>query len=166
MIIIAVDPGVRACGWARFEKPCGVVRLVDCGLFDVHKDHKDMVAFLLMAEGLQTKRADFHIVERPQIYCEAKQKGRQEDNARLLILCGVLCGIRGHGELVLPHDWKGSVPKPKRLSDIDSYIIHRRNVRTWGRGYLPKDVDQGKLHNVADAVGLGTWWIRQKLTRR
>lgn len=170
MRLLAVDPGVRACGWALFEygwhvrvryfelKECGMVQSTGI-IYPTDTSH-----FMDMAISLGHIPCEYFVVETPQIYRERRQKGRQKDIARLLVLCGVLCGIRRHGELVLPHDWKGGIPKPDPISDIDSYIVHRRNQEALGRDYLPKDVPLGKAHNVADAVGLGLWRVRQLLT--
>lgn len=182
MRLLAVDPGVRACGWAlihllddgtcrhpgrqsgrpAYEK----IRLEGCGLVQSKAlGRDDMAHFAAMSAELSLVNYDRLVVERPQLYRESKQKGRQEDLARLLILCGMICGVvhDGHGELVLPHDWKGGIPKPDPISDIDSYIVHRRNKEALG-DYLPRDVSLGKAHNVVDAVGLGLWRVRQLLT--
>jgi hypothetical protein len=170
MKLLAVDPGVRACGWAQFEYGLkGRIRftkLVGCGLVQslTGFGSDDMGHFVDMAIILRRIFCERFVVEAPQIYRAGRQKGKQSDIARLLVLCGVLCGVRGYGELVLPHAWKGSVPKPDKASDIKSYIVHRRNAKALGRGYLPNSVPLGKMHNVVDAVGLGLWRVRQLLT--
>jgi hypothetical protein len=170
MRLLAVDPGVRACGWALLEHGLdgGVhfFRLAGCGLVqDRGIQYKtDIPYFMDMAIILGRTPCERFVVETPQIYRASRQKGRQSDIARLLVLCGVLCGVRGYGEFVLPHDWKGSIPKPDKASDIEGYIVHRRNVEAFGKGYLPRAVPLGKAHNVADAVGLGLWRVRQLLT--
>lgn len=165
MKLLAVDPGVRACGWALFEYDSHC-KLIECDLVQsVSVAYPtDIPHFMDMSILLSRIPCNRFIVERPQLYRERRQKGRQEDLARLLVLCGVLCGMRQYGELVLPHDWKGGVPKPDPVSDIGSYIVHRRNQEALGKDYLPKAVPPGKAHNVADAVGLGLWRIRQLLT--
>jgi hypothetical protein len=169
MKLLAVDPGVHACGWALLEHGLdnGVrfFRLVRCGLVQDSRLHtEEMDRFVGVGALLKRIDCDKFVVEAPQIYRAGQQKGRQSDIASLLVLCGVLCGIRGYGERVLPHAWKGGIPKPDKASDIESYIVHRRNVEVFGRGYLPKEIPLGKAHNVADAVGLGLWRVRQLLT--
>ena len=49
-------------------------------------------------------------------------------------------------ELVPVRDWKGSVPK---------HITLKRIQRAWGW--------RGMDHNIADAVGIGDWYIRKQL---
>jgi hypothetical protein len=169
MKLLAVDPGVRACGWAQFEygskDRVRFAKLAGCGLVQDSRLHtEEMDRFVSMGVLLRRIDCERFVIEAPQIYRAGRQKGRQSDIARLLVLCGVLCGVRGYGELVLPHDWKGGTPKPDKASDIESYIVHRRNARTLGKGYLPRAVPPGKAHNVADAVGLGLWRVRQLLT--
>jgi hypothetical protein len=169
MKLLAVDPGVRACGWAQFEygleDRVRFFRLAGCGLVQDSRLHSEETdCFVGMGSLLKRIDCERFVVEAPQIYRPGRQKGRQSDIARLLVLCGVLCGVRGHGELVLPHDWKGGIPKPDKASDIEGYIVHRRNVEALGKGYLPRAVPLGKAHNVADAVGLGLWRVRQLLT--
>jgi hypothetical protein len=170
MKLLAVDPGVRACGWALLEHGLeGKVRffrLVECGIDQSEgiQYSTDMPHFVDMAIRIGQIPCERFVVEAPQIYRTDQQRGRQSDIARLLVLCGVLCGVRGYGELVLPHAWKGGIPKPDKASDIESYIVHRRNLETFGKGYLSNEVPLGKAHNVADAVGLGLWRVRQSLT--
>lgn len=111
----------------------------------------------------QLPPCDMLVVERPQIYSRRKSKGDPEDLARLLILCGYIAGSTGAApstRLVRPHDWKGTIPK----APINRYIVHRRNVEALGRQYIPDSVPASLAHNVADAVGLGVWWLRHKVS--
>lgn len=152
MRLLAVDPGVRACGWAYFET--GNKSLLGCGLAR-SKEPGDMLAFDNMIRSLPGRAC--LLVERPQLYRQSKSKGDPEDLARLLILCGMLAAERPHDtHLIKPRQWKGTVPKTNRLAD---YVIHKRNMRRWGSDYLFLGIPGSLAHNVADAVGLGTWWI-------
>ena len=156
MKLLAVDPGVRCCGWALFQDTI----LEDCGLVRIMaKDYSDISAFRTMANNFP--RADWLAIEVPRIYERRKSKGDPEDILRLAILCGVLIGRWPSSKIqaIRPRDWKGTIAKAR----ITDYVIHLRNLEALrGRGFsryvaamdaIPKSL----AHNVADAVGIGLW---------
>jgi len=151
MIWMAIDPGVRCCGWALFTDD----KFVRCGLSRRAAALKeDLAGFRAMISAMPGR--EMQIVERPQIYRQSRSKGDPEDLARLLILCGMLAERHKSTTLVIPHRWKGTIPKTAKLQD---YVIHRRNEKSFGN-YLPTGIPTALAHNVADAVGIGLWWLQ------
>lgn len=97
------------------------------------------------------------IIEVPQVY--QRGKGDQNDLVTLAGVAGAIATVIPpviHLHSVVPAEWKGQVPKPKRASD--PYIIEERL-----RARLsPKEVARVQLpsarslqHNVWDAIGIG-----------
>lgn len=160
MKLLAIDPGVRCCGWALFVAPemSTGPRLLRCGL-SRSDEEDDLERFHWMVQ--QMPPCDVQVIERPQLYDRRKSKGDPEDLARLLILCGYIAAQMGDTHLVKPHDWKGTIPK----APISDYIVHRRNEKALGREYMPDSVLASLAHNVADAVGIGIWFLRHKMPR-
>jgi hypothetical protein len=160
MRLLAVDPGVRSIGWAEFELWHVAPRLLSCGLAR-SAESADLDAFRAMAGALPG--CPMQVVERPQIYQQSRSKGDPEDLARILILCGMLAQRTYATQLVLPRTWKGTIKKTAKIGD---YVVHRRNKAVLG-AYLPPaaEVPRSLAHNVADAVGLGLWWLRQNAPR-
>jgi len=155
--LVAIDPGVRAYGWALFGDND---RLERCGLARADATTDLYAARLIEA---QIPRAHLQVIELPRIYEQRKSKGNPEDVLRVAVMAGHT-SARGTSWLVRPHDWKGDIPKRDRSGRairIESYIVHRRNVKAIGE-YMPQDVPASLAHNVADAVGIGLWWLRRK----
>ncbi len=137
MILLAIDPGIST-GWALFSQGIlhrvGTGQLWDCGY------------------------PNMCIMEKPQIYPHAK--GRPNDLITLAIQVGEykqLVESRGaRVELVLPHTWKGNVPKEihharilGKLSEAEKALVPR--VKTSQKN------PHGYDNNILDAVALGMY---------
>lgn len=143
-MLLAIDPGVRALGWAYFEDG----RLVQAGLLRA-KHIQEMVDQLWLL--------DLHpvslVIERPQVYGGAKFD--PNDLVGLAVVAGAAAGrfhMAKNIDFPLPRMWKGQVPKD---------IHHERVLRALSiaeRGQVP-NTTKSLQHNVLDAVGLGLWKI-------
>lgn len=136
MKVLAVDPGVDT-GWCLVES--GAV--VDCGL-----------------GPSGWPRAPMAILERPQVYRQAQQKGDPNDLITLAIQIGrYVERLETAGTktaLVLPNTWKGQVPKDVHHRRIVAKLSPDEAARVASR---LEHVAESKRHNVLDAVGLAKW---------
>ena len=168
-VIISIDPGVRGCGVSLFVGGQLVAAsyvpgigghanpLLECANEVVGQIDTWGVTAKNMEEYEMSPipRANIAVIEVPQIYREAQQKGAQEDLIRLAIVVGTVAhAIEDYCHSILfiePHDWKGNTPK-----DISE-------TRTRGK-LSPEELqcveDAGaKQHNTWDAIGIGLWRV-------
>ena len=145
-MILAIDPGLRACGVAWFEQ--GI--LVKADLISVKTMESDAKAFVEMANAVGAASAPVTevAVEYPQQY--ARSPTPRESVQKLVGVIGALAATfrDSETEYYLPRQWKGQVPKP---------VMHRRilgRLTEAEQGVIP-DLAASKLHNVLDAVGIG-----------
>ena len=149
-ILVAIDPGAKHLGWARFVD--GV--LSTCGLSKASMPgaHADNVC-----EGSKHDRPDVVIVE--------QMSPRDLPNeADLLRVTETGCYVAGTLQpstfrLVPARTWKGSVPKD----------IHHRRVRAKLSPVELARLERGLegvaprlQHNVLDAVGIGLYAVGRK----
>lgn len=141
--LITIDPGTKHIAWAAFEDS----RLVRCDLVATEDS-----AF----EKLSVVRGDVEVlIELPQVYQAAHWKGDPNDLINLATVVGQIKWAMHnarHVKTVLPHDWKGTVPKSvmgaritERLDDDEERIFRACPCGTAVR------------HNVIDAIGIGLW---------
>lgn len=94
------------------------------------------------------------VVELPQVYVQARQKGDPNDLIQLAAVVGGLCEAfrRVPQRVYLPAEWKGQVPKE---------IIHARVKARLSNEELGRIICRKKalMHNVLDAVGIGTEFL-------
>lgn len=139
-MILGIDPGVDT-GWAIVDEKAA---LQSCGLGYIPDD-------------LAQRAFSLVIIEKPQIYPNTGVKQAND-------LIGLATMVGRYSErfrqnpisLVLPHTWKGSVPKEihnrRVLSKLDKVELYLLNAVK-----CPKS----KQHNVIDAVGLAKWGAKQ-----
>lgn len=158
MGLLAIDPGVRLCGWAYF---IGAV-FMDCGLFETSHGKRVPRNALLYNEFRETcmiKDVTDMIVEIPCVYGTDQQKGDQNDLIHLAYTAGIIVGhitaFRNINKIgrVSPQEWKGSTPK----------AIHNERVKAKHPEAIPmvERVAKSYQHNVWDAIGLGDWALKQ-----
>lgn len=98
------------------------------------------------------------ILERPQVYRQAQQKGDPNDLITLAIQLGrYVERLEAAGTktaLVLPSAWKGQVPKDVHHRRIVAKLSPAEASRVASR---LERVAESKRHNVLDAVGLAKW---------
>lgn len=146
-MIVSIDPGVHAVGWAQFAP-----RLVACGLV-----RGDLVE-LRIALAAPLSGAAVVVVEVPQVYPRAKVD--PNDLVDVAVVAGMVLGLAPQSSdvvVVHPSTWKGQRPK-----DIDARLT--RSLLDVDERRLVDDVDvpRSLRHNVVDAVGIGLW----RLSRR
>ena len=133
--ILGIDPGINT-GWAEVDFATG--ELHACGLGE-------------------PSYAVYHraIIECPQIYPTTPVK-QANDLINLAVRVGIYVERLAESKpvLVLPHAWKGSVPKPAHnrrvLNKLTAAEILTYQVCTSG-------LAEGKKNNVIDAIGLAKW---------
>lgn len=159
--ILAIDPGLQACGWAIFENSklaaCGLARPVkSMQPIEMMKEIIDQVTLAWEQNVGHSAHPDILVAERPQIYQVGK--GDPNDLIPLAILDGAVWqATEARGVMYpLPREWKGQVPKDvmnKRTLDKLSekeYSVVKENLSR-----MPKSLH----HNAIDAIGLGQWAI-------
>lgn len=158
--IVAVDPGLNACGVAIFSENARLE------IAELVRNERDASADLptrwegaALAVGAFIARASRQyphtdrtiVVEMPKVYPAAQQKGDQND---LMNLVGVVASIVNLGmserrRLLYPRDWKGT---------IDADVMIRRvaaRLTTTEAARVVLHSAKGLQHNVWDAVGIG-----------
>lgn len=178
-VLLAVDPGVRGCGCALFvdnvlQAAAYVVNLASEG--GGPREAAVMARELHNWNTWTYGRADTSlllVLEWPQHYSGRAARGGGDDLlslaavdgaiAALFYLNGVTAKLRDPNfqfsvevQHVTPHDWKGSIPKPKRQSE--PYIVRERVVDRLSEAECavvewPKNKKLG--WDVADAIGIG-----------
>lgn len=155
--MIAIDPGVNACGVAVFDVAADYLRYTP-----TRPTPSELV--LKRASYLSPTRRDLGLwftehaatlvrIEFPRIYPAASQKGDQNDLMQLARVCGRLeawAQDAGHTvEFVEPRQWKGTLDPDVMTQRIIGRVTEdeRRRVQ------LPSA--KSLQHNVWDAVGIG-----------
>lgn len=154
---LAIDPGLKCLGWALFQGKtltvCGVSRSknnLDLGA--CIKDHQD--AMIDAPHRWMLQRAEA-VIERPQIYPTAQQKGDQNDLVAIaMVACATVGGLCDSVRFAFPREWKGQMPK-----DVSHRLIDKRlsEAEKEVRDTLPKA--KTILHNGLDAIGIGLWAV-------
>jgi hypothetical protein len=125
--LLAVDPGAST-GWAAFSGD----RLAAWGLGDPPVESAGRIA-----------------IELPQVY--PRQQVPPNDLIALAFLAGRYAGrARGAVSTVLPHQWKGNMPK-----DVCAARVRARLSPEERAVVDACDVPDKQRHNVLDAIGIG-----------
>lgn len=133
--MICVDPGVNACGVARFTS----------GRLNWARYVPEAAL-----RGLLSYREDHLVIEMPRIYRgSGQQKGDLNDLLDLAAVVGYCESFFSATERVYPAQWKGQVPKK---------IMTQRILSKLAPGELAAIERVGaKDHNTIDAIGIGLW---------
>jgi hypothetical protein len=134
MKVLGIDPGLRATGVAIWDGK----RMVAKTIRPKGRDLQGRIQQLLNRMPLIAVKVA--VIEKPQVYQGALQKGDPNDLIDLAILVGAVYGqlLADHVLLPTPAQWKGQAPKP----------VHHERIRKRvpGLGRCSKD--------ALDAVGL------------
>jgi len=152
-MILAIDPGIRSCGWALFGPD---KRLLRCGLVQTKSTNRhlgDDAATMAAAIGFGSP----HVILEEMVLRPEDPKSQAEDLLRVQLVGGIVAGrCGGRVTTVHPMRWKGAVPKRIHQSRIrDELSEAERAVLEAGTAKV-----RGALkHNVLDAVGIGLWGV-------
>jgi hypothetical protein len=157
MRVIAIDPSINDCGLAVFvDKTLLNYKLIhpdkkyreneytkSYSVFQQVKDH-------VLCDMRVLEVGDVLVLEIPEYWDTAGWIAREAGTiVKLSFLCGMICTLQDQVNLVTttPSNWKKQLKKKvmaKRLEKLELY----------------PDIDFMKLnHNVADAIGLGHWYL-------
>lgn len=165
-LLFAIDPSLRATGWALFNRgaltACGLVRSYErTPLERAEETLATLVRLLPYGETVEL------VIEKPRVYQQRKQKGDPNDLVDLALFIGVITkGLPHHALLTVePRAWKGTIKKPRHL---EAYKVHSRLMTSLDALELAHYVHglqrcpPSLRHNVADAVGIGVWRVNNK----
>ncbi len=172
MITLAIDPGIRGCGIAVFG--CDVLQLARYVKNPIREgDGPDAIVSMALAvrDALAVRNfiptmVNRVVIEWPQVYAGAKNKGDAND---LLPLAGVdaaICALflPSKHERFRPREWKGQLPpnvcaqriidrlKAEELARVDRIEKFQADL---SRAVAAKKEIDGTDHNTIDAVGIG-----------
>jgi hypothetical protein len=165
-LLLSVDPGLTSTGWAAWNR--GV--LISCGLVrsyertPLQRAEETVHALQRLLPYGETVEL---VIEKPRVYQQRKQKGDPNDLLDIALVIGVIVkGVPHHNVIAVePRTWKGTIRKPRHL---EAYVVHTRLMTSLSEGELAQYVkglqrcSPSLRHNVADAVGIGAWRIRQR----
>jgi len=157
MRILAIDPGLKKTGWCVFDTEEGYVCSSVISVKNRSSDWVQKLDFVVIR--VLNLISSYHIgtviVEQPQLFLSSWKGQAASNSGAVLKLTALVFSIRAAAGLykrrpecvlVTVRKWKGSTPKR---------ITQRRIKRQWG--VSPKD------DNEADAVGLGSYYLREVL---
>lgn len=174
MIVISIDPGLRACGvaiWRESLEPytngCDGARLVYRLLAAAHVKSKsqarDAQAWIAMSDAVGSYVENYAapyafeefslVIEFPQTYGGRSAKGDTNDLLQLSAVVGAICQdfSRYQGlnlSVWKPSEWKGNVPKEATAA--------RALAKLTEEEYKQIDWPAASLkHNVSDAIAIG-----------
>lgn len=157
--VLAVDPGLRACGVAVFRDDG---ELLAAGLVEnpVERGNSHL-ALHSMAVAVRAFARDFlGDVRDLAVVCERMQLDGRTDRRRMqaVLDLAVVSGLVGPCALYEPREWKGGVPKAIHQRRILDRLTSAERGRIASAGAL--------THNVVDAVGIGLHHLGRGLPRR
>jgi len=167
-VLISVDPSIKDFGWAVFlvddkRKVCGYS---DSGFirFSSKVSWEERIDESVDSIGEATKGWGkgsggsgglLGAIEHPEPYASARGEAAKNTGATLKLMAqawSIRAAMRANGgrvTMTTPTGWKGQTNKDHTA---------RRMLRAWGLNF--------DNHNECDAVGIGTWYIREILGYR
>jgi hypothetical protein len=153
--IAAVDPSVRATGWATAEftvTPDGILCEIQRAGVVLLKAAPGLYPVPQMVKGVieEIEGCDAVVFEFPEVYGTNKAEDPNSVLPLTAVLGGVVCSKLWTGQFAYhPREWKGEAPKD---------VHQARELRTvpdaWIRTYLPD-------HNATDAALLLRWFAEK-----
>lgn len=156
-MIVAVDPGLRGCGVAIFER----TELAAAAYVRNPVEGSGPAAWLGVAVAVRewlsgrTPLSAALVLEKPQVYRAGQSKGDPGDLIELAGVDGAIAGIRSWSSATayLPRVWKGQVPKEIHHARINGLLVPDERARIEP---CPKSL----MHNVFDAIGIGMFHLK------
>lgn len=157
-MIIAVDPGKHAIGWAVFAnaRPSAFPNPSDWGLVDC-----GYTAMGKLTDVSHARDCDEVVIEIPQVYMQRQWKGNPNDLIDVAFMAGMSACIFGRCTKTIttirPHTWKGSRPKKvcNRVTR-DTLTEHEHSIVN------AVELSASKRHNMMDAIGIGLWKVGRR----
>jgi hypothetical protein len=147
---LAVDPGLHGCGVALFRRSDLVEATYVAGQDEGQRAEIWLAMVVAVRAFVGGRDLSHFVVELPQVYIQARQKGDPNDLIHLAAVVGGLCMAfeKSSQRIYLPAEWKGQVPKD---------IVHARARARLSEAELGRITCRKKslMHNVLDAVALG-----------
>ena len=149
-LLLTIDPGIRGCGVGLFRGA-----ILEQGTYiESHSAAQRAGSWVAMVAAVRdfigARSVAQLVVELPQVYIQARQKGDANDLIQLAAVVGGLCVAFEHAahKVYLPAEWKGQCPKE---------IIHERAMKRLSPQELQVITCRRKplMHNVKDAVAMG-----------
>lgn len=155
--LIAIDPGVRICGYAVFNNrnlsKAGTMRTKYAVLSDQARGLSGSARNVFSNLNLS-----YLVIELPVVYDKKQQKGDPNDLIKLAFVAGAIMRslCLDHFPIVLtptPREWKGTIKKE----------IHHERIKAKCPEAEPLALKTPKTyrHNVYDAIGLGLWALER-----
>lgn len=167
MILLSIDPGLRGCGCALFDD--GVLR---AAAYVRGEGVPEDTLMLARATALgvecwiderlpgwdESEAVNRLVLELPQTYGGRAAKGDANDLLGLAAVDGAVAALFPLASVrtVLPHAWKGGVPKPKSARAkyvVQERVVTRLSAEEQERVVWPKA--ERLKWDVADAIGVG-----------
>lgn len=157
--IVAVDPGLNACGVALLNEHGYVTNAAlvknEVGSSNPLPERWEGMALAVAAYVATTSKvyADRLLaIEMPKIYPASRQEGDPNDIVRLAGVTATICALSlaVNRRLLYPRDWKGTL-------DGDEFIERWIKPRLFPREHdaIELPTAAGLQHNVYDAIGIG-----------
>ncbi len=142
--LLAIDPGVRRSGWARYESGF----LTACG-----HDDNNLIPFYDRKSAIGSLN---FVIEMPQVYGGRSAKGDTNDLLELAYQVGrfveMADGLSMGIKRVRPAEWKGQTPKEVTTRRA-RLILTADEMRI-----IPK-LAKSRAHNMWDAIAMGLWAV-------
>lgn len=170
--LLSIDPGIRGVGAALFDD--GVLLVAEYVKNPEKKGGGPREALALArvvdewCTAITSSRVHHLVLEWPQTYGGRSAKGDTNDLFALAAVDGAIAGRVGAQTIdhLVPHDWKGSIgkPKPGSVYVIESRVRAQLSSLELPRVRWPNAV---KLtFDVTDAIGIGLHALGRFAPRR
>lgn len=164
---VAIDPGLRGCGVAVFQGEilvwAGYVKSpnkIDRGpkawlemAIEVESELRGLAPGLFDDGGTMTAAL---VVEVPQVYRGAQQKGDPDDLLQLVGVEAWVAGLLRATRVVgyRPREWGGQTPKNIKNARVEGELEDEEKARI-------QKCPASLRHNVLDAIAIGLFQIRR-----
>lgn len=165
--VVSIDPGLRGCGvavfrdtelvWASYirspnAKDRGPKAWLDMAI-QVEAELRSLFEDLFIEGGTLDAAL---VVEVPQVYRGAQQKGDPDDLLQLVGVEGWVAGLLRAVRVVgyRPREWKGQVPKDVHVRRIEAILLPEEKARM-------QKCPASLRHNMLDGVGIGLFHVRR-----
>ena len=160
--ILAIDPSIRACGWATFDSRFGI-RKIEAGTIKSYRKKEEHAAHQIQEQLLSILqniwdctigKNTYVIIEKPKLY-ENWSENKKRGIEKLLIAYGVYISICHFDWLAWTptvQEWKGQLPKD---------VSHKNTAKILDREKIDYSY-AGLDHNAKDAIALIVAYLQKE----